>query len=135
LAARLHLPVNQKENSMKLFPSLLFAALCAASISVPASAHECRCKYDAPTPPAPPSPPSPPSEPGLPAIPPMPAPPAPPAPPPIPDAPAEAHAACAAKAVGAKMTFSTKRGTTMTGTCERDNRGMFFEINSIRTVN
>lgn len=119
---------------MKLIPTIVLAALCAVSIAGPASAHECRCKYGSAAP-LPPAPPSPPSEPGMPALPAMPAPPAPPAPPPPPDAPAEAHAACAAKTPGAKMTFSGKRGTTMTGTCERDNRGMYFEISSIRSVN
>ncbi|HEU4777308.1 MAG TPA: hypothetical protein VFS95_10810 [Telluria sp.] len=128
---------------MKLIPSMMFAALCALTVAAPATAHEhrCKCGTAVPAPPAPPAPPNaplPPSEPGMPAMPPMapmPAPPAPPAPPPVPDAPAEAHAACAAKTPGTKMTFSAKRGTTMSGTCERDNRGMYFEINSIRTVN
>jgi len=68
----------------------------------------------------------------MPPIPAMPAPPAPPPPPP--DAPAEAHAACAAKSPGTKLTYSGQRGTTFTGTCERDNRGMYFEITSMRTV-
>jgi hypothetical protein len=137
LAARLYLPDNQKENTMKLIPSMILAALCALAIAVPAAAHEhhCKCGTVAPAPPAPPSPPSPPMEPGMPAMPDLPAPPAPPPPPPAPHAPAEAHAACASKTPGTTLTFSGKRGTVMKGTCERDSRGMYFEIYSIRTVN
>lgn len=125
---------------MKLIPSMIFTVLCTLTIAVPATAHphHCKCGATAPAPPTPPNAPLPPSEPGIPAMPPipaMPAPPAPPAPPPPPDAPAEAHAACAAKAPGTKLTFSGKRGTTMSGTCERDNRGMYFEITSIHSAN
>ncbi|HEY0064529.1 MAG TPA: hypothetical protein VGC21_20610 [Telluria sp.] len=114
---------------MKLIPSLIFGALCALSIAVPAAAHErhCHCGDAAPAPPAPPAPPSPPGMPD------MPAPPAPPAPPPAPEAPAAAHAACANKAPGTKMSFAIKRGS-MNGVCERDNRGMYFEVYSVRTT-
>lgn len=130
---------------MKLLPSLIVATLCAMSVTLPASAHErhCKCGDAMAAPPAPPAPPNaphppnapnPPSLPGMPDMPALPAPPAPPAPPPAPVAPAQAHAACAGKAPGTKLTFSTKRGTTMSGTCERDNRGMYFEVYSVRTV-
>ena len=124
---------------MKLIPSMIFAALCALSVAGPANAHphHCKCGAIAPTPPMPPNaplPPSPPDAPAMPSLPALPAPPAPPAPPPPPDAPAAAHAACASRTPGTKLTFTGKRGTTMRGTCERDNRGMYFEITSINSV-
>lgn len=64
----------------------------------------------------------------------MPAPPAPPAPPPLIDAPAEAHAACAGKPVGSSINWTVSRNEKLSGTCERDNRGMYFEVNSVRRV-
>lgn len=109
---------------MKSVPAIVFAALCALTIAAPAAAHEnCNCSGIAP--PAPPAPPSPPT---------LPAPPAPPAPPAAPVIPSAAHAACAAKAPGFKMSFSPKPGTTMEGYCERDTRGMYFELRSMRST-
>ena len=92
-----------------------------------ASAHECSCNPRFPAPPAPPAAPLPPTAPG------MPAPPAPPAEPPYPEVPATAHAACATKTPGAKVKLTTKSGTTMQGICERDTRGMYFDLRSIHS--
>jgi hypothetical protein len=55
----------------------------------------------------------------------------PPAPPPLPDVPPEAHTACKGKVVGAALTLSPKRGMTMSGTCQRDSKGMYFEIDAL----
>jgi len=111
---------------MKLPSLILIATLLSASgASLAAGYDDCtgrRCGRSAPLPPMPPSPPSPPS---------MPAPPAPPAPPAMIDAPAAAHALCSGKAPGTEVSYKGKN-TTMTGTCERDNRGMYFEIDSYR---
>jgi len=113
---------------MKSIPAIVFAAMSALTIAVPASAHEsCTCNGSVPAPPAPPAPPA------IPAMPTMPAPPAPPAPPPAPVIPSAAHAACAAKAPGFKLNFSPKPGTTMEGYCERDTRGMYFELRSMHS--
>ena len=45
------------------------------------------------------------------------------------DAPAAAHALCSGKAPGTAASYKGKN-ESMTGTCERDNRGMYFEIDS-----
>jgi hypothetical protein len=60
-------------------------------------------------------------------------PPAPPAPPPvpaIPAVPAEAHAACAAKAPGSRLTWELRKGETMSGVCEREGGKMRFALRS-----
>ncbi|SHG52822.1 hypothetical protein [Massilia sp. CF038] len=115
---------------MKLISTLILSALCAMSIAVPAAAHErhCKCGTAFPAPPAPPTPPTPPGMPDMPVA------PAPPAPPPVPEAPAEAHAACAKKAPGTKLSYAIKHGS-MSGVCERDNRGMYFEVYSVHISN
>lgn len=109
---------------MKIPSLILIAALLSASgAAFAANSDGCtgrRCGSFAPLPPAPPAPPAPPS---------MPAPPAPPAPPAMIDAPAAAHALCSGKAPGTAVSYKTKN-ESMTGTCERDNRGMYFDIDS-----
>ncbi len=61
----------------------------------------------------------------------MPAPAAPPpAPPPLPAIPAEAHAACAGKANGSKLTFTPAPGETMHGVCKRVDGRMVFQLRS-----
>lgn len=72
---------------------------------------------------APPAPPAPPSPPALPA---------PPAPPALPLVPEQAHAACEGKAVDTAITYRPGRNEVMTGTCQRDAHGMYFELNSYR---
>lgn len=95
-----------------------------------------------PAPPAPPAPPSlpghhaafappPPPLPGMPAMPAPPAPPVPPEPPPPPEVPEQAHAACADKPSGTRMTWSLGEDGTMTGTCERKAGRMQFVLESL----
>ena len=66
--------------------------------------------------------------PPVPAVPPLPAIPAPPAPPALPDIPEEAHAACANRASGSKVTLKLGPGETMTGLCEREDGKMVFQL-------
>ena len=61
-------------------------------------------------------------------------PPAPPAPPPLPEIPAAAHAACAGKANGSKLSFTPGPGETMSGLCERVDGRMVFQLRSYRSV-
>ena len=58
--------------------------------------------------------------------------PAPPPPPPLPDIPAEAHAACAGKATGSKVSLRLGPGETMSGLCERVGGKMVFQLRSYR---
>ncbi|QYF92272.1 hypothetical protein KY495_16100 [Massilia sp. PAMC28688] len=81
--------------------------------------------------PAPPTPPAPPPIMGA-SIPLPPPPPAPPLPPEPPRVPESAHAACAGKAVGTVLTLTPKKGVTMTGSCEQDARGMYFDVTSMQ---
>jgi hypothetical protein len=69
-----------------------------------------------PAPPAPPAPPSPPA---------VPAPPPPPKVPPVPDS---AHAECAAKTPGTRLTITLRAGETMTGVCQRHDGKMVFSL-------
>ncbi|KFI06769.1 hypothetical protein [Massilia sp. BSC265] len=95
-----------------------------------------------PTPPAPPAPPAPPelpvervagiAPPPPPSMPAIPAPPAPPTPPPLPEIPAEAHAACAGKAVGTRIRHVLRQGETMTGVCMRENGRTVFDLREYR---
>ena len=113
--------------------SFIFVALLLAAGASQAAPHIHTPAQDAswtappPPPPAPPAPPAPPTPPGMP---PMPAPPAPPAPPPLPEIPAEAHAACAGKANGSKLTFTPGPGDTMQGLCKRVDGRMVFQLRS-----
>lgn len=113
---------------MKATSLVLIALLMSASAASTAKErHRCTINgvagTDCPAPPAPPAPPSPPS---------APAPPAPPAPPAIMDAPTAAHAACAGKEEGSAISWTTPDKNRLAGTCERDNRGMYFEVYSVR---
>ena len=91
-----------------------------------------------PAPPAPPLPPTPPLPPlpaiaALPSPPAIPALPAPPPPPPaLPDVPSEAHAACASKSPGSKLTLRLGPNETMGGVCERSGGKMVFHLRSYR---
>ena len=111
--------------------SIILAAVLVSATAAAVAGERVRCTINGvtssscPAPPAPPAPPSPPS---------MPAPPAPPAPPNMVDAPAEAHAACAGKAEGTSMSYTTSDKERLGGTCEKDNRGMYFEVHSVRRV-
>lgn len=106
---------------------VLFALLCAGAGASSASVHiQCPVKDGkcvpppaAPAPPAPPMPPAPPAPPPLPALPPMPE---------LPAVPQEAHAACAAKAPGTRMTWVIKEDETMSGVCERQGGKMVFTM-------
>ena len=95
-----------------------------------------------PAPPAAPAPPAPPYEhgsrlappapPAVPSVPMPPAPPAPPAPPPIPAVPTTAHAACAGKPDGTRLTHVLRKGATMTGVCEREGGNTVFRLREYR---
>lgn len=133
----------------KTLALILAALLGAAALPSEAAVHyECSAKRGkCPPPPVPPVPPQPPAPPAPPAAPmspdgvAMPAPPAPPAPPAIPappappaielpDIPQAAHAACAGKPDGARLTWVIKRGETMGGVCEREQGKMVFHLRS-----
>ncbi|MGH8855025.1 MAG: hypothetical protein ACREWI_12175, partial [Telluria sp.] len=58
--------------------------------------------------------------------------PAPPAPPPLPEVPAAAHAACAGKADGARLTYVLRKGETMTGVCELEGVKAVFQLREHR---
>ncbi len=111
--------------------SLILGAILISAASASIAGERTRCTINGVSsarcaaPPAPPAPPSPPS---------VPAPPAPPAPPDMIDAPAEAHAACAGKAEGSGMSWITSDKERLGGTCEKENRGMYFEVHSVRRV-
>lgn len=60
---------------------------------------------------------------------------APPPPPALPDVPNAAHDACLGKAIGARMTYHPRKGVTMRGTCQKDSKGMYFEVQEYRSVN
>jgi hypothetical protein len=97
-----------------------------------------------PTPPAPPAPPMPgdalaasPADAAMPATPAIPAPPAPPAPPTppappsppkLPPVPESAHADCATKKPGTRLSFTLKPGETMTGVCRKQGGRMVFSL-------
>jgi hypothetical protein len=105
-----------------------------------------------PRPPAPPAPPPPPPMPGdamaatpadgaMPAIPAMPMPPAPPAPPTppapppppkLPPVPDSAHADCANKKPGTRLSFSVAEGGTMSGVCQKQDGKMMFSLRAYR---
>jgi hypothetical protein len=110
---------------MKLASLLMFAALLAtAGAGHAAARNDCPERGPcviAPVPPVPPVPPAPPAPP---------MPPMPPAPPPMPVVPEAAHAACAGKSVGSAVTYQPRRGETMSGTCEKDGKGMYFDLQS-----
>ena len=132
---------------MKLVSMMMCIALCsAAGASQAAQRGDAQVRGrgmlappvapEAPIPPVPPLPAIAPMAP-IPPVPPVPAmaPPAPPPPPPLPAIPDAAHTACAGKAVGSKMSFHPRRGATMRGTCEKDAKGMYFELEEYRSVN
>jgi hypothetical protein len=60
-------------------------------------------------------------------------PPPPPPPPPVPEVPNAAHDACNSKAVGAKLTYRMRKGVTMSGTCQKDSKGMYFDVQQYRS--
>jgi hypothetical protein len=138
---------------MKLAPVLMFATLLATAGAVHAAGRvDCpergRCAFAPPVPPVPPVAPAPPMPPMPPlaempavpevpsmaALPPLPPLPAPPLPPPMPKVPKAAHASCAGKPVGSEAMYSPRRGVTMTGTCERDSKGMYFDMRTYSSV-
>lgn len=116
---------------MKLYPILIIAA--ALAVPMASQAHErgnCNASTDRGRCKIPPPPPAPPPLPAIDAVtPPMP--PMPPLPPPPPEVPDSAHAACAGKAVGTALTLSPKKGITMKGSCQRDSKGMYFDVEHI----
>ncbi len=132
---------------MKLVTMMMCIALCATAGASQAAQRgdpqaRARGLLAPPAPPAPPGMPVPPTPPlapeaPVPPVPPVPAiaPPAPPAPPPLPAIPDAAHAACAGKAIGSQMSFHPRRGTSMRGTCEKDAKGMYFELQEYRSAN
>jgi hypothetical protein len=108
---------------MKLVSLMLFATLLGAVGATQAAERgNCpergRCLV-APTPPVPPAPPAPP-EPPMPPVPPE---------PPMPTIPQTAHDACAAMRIGATLSFVPHKGATMKGTCQKDSKGMYFDLN------
>jgi hypothetical protein len=131
-----------KKNLPFLLCALLFAVAGSSFAAVHVECHQAKGKCVPPTPPTPPAPPVPPAPPAPPppgpdgatiampappAIPPLPALPA-PAPPKIPDVPVGAHAACASKAEGSSVTWTIRKGETMTGVCEREDGKMVFQL-------
>ena len=126
---------------------ILVALFCATGAAATETVRiDCKPAGSGPcaTPPAPPAPPLPPTPavPAIPAIPPIPAVaavpavpalPAPPPPPPaLPDVPDEAHAACAGKATGSKVSLRLGPRETMSGLCERVGGKMVFQLRSYR---
>jgi hypothetical protein len=119
------------EFTMKCMSILIFAVLCGAASAGHATERvqrgECpergRCVVPpvAPVPPVPPMPPTPPT------------PPEPPLPPPLPVVPESAHQACVGKPIGSAMTVRPERGLVMTGTCQKDSQGMYFDVENIRS--
>ena len=114
---------------MKSVSIMLFAALCAvAGASQSAESTNCHarggCRMVPPVPPIPPTPPAPPEPP---------APPVPPEPPPLPAIPDEAHASCRDKAVGSSVTWTDHKGLRISGSCERDAKGMYLDATSIES--
>lgn len=110
---------------MKPVLMLTFATLFAIAGTAQAQEPqrgECPERGRCVMPPIPPIPPMPP-------IPPVP--PTPPAPPPAPVIPQAAHDACAGKAIDSALTFRPKRGIVMTGTCQKDSKGMYFDMNTL----
>ena len=84
---------------------------------------------------APPAPPAPAALPALPAPPAPPAPPAVPAPPPppkLPPIPESAHADCASKNPGTRLSFTLRPGETMSGICRKENGRMRFSLREYR---
>lgn len=127
-----------KPVSLMLFVTLLGAAGIAQAAERGNCHERGRCAV-APLPPLPPMPPSPPQAPLAPHAPeaplaPMPCMPAPPAPAPLPSVPDAAHDACAGKAIGSKMSYRPRRGEFMRGTCEKDSKGMYFEVQEYRST-
>ncbi len=113
---------------MKPVSIILLAALFATSAASHAVQRgNCpergRCAVP-PVPPVAPVPPAPPAPPMLPV---------PPAPPPMPTIPDAAHDACNGKAVGTSMTWTDKKGLRISGSCERDNKGMYLDVTSIQS--
>lgn len=122
---------------MRTISILLFGVLASLTAITEAAGHECPTRGRCVLPPVPPTAPLPPipDMPAMPDLPHLPHPPAPPAPPPLPAIPDRAHKACEGKAVGSSMTFSFRRKHTMTGSCQKDGRGMYFELNSYHVSN
>jgi hypothetical protein len=146
---------STKESSMKTTAAILMSALLSGAagaaladvhVHVNCKAADANCPPP-PTPPKPPRPPAPPAPPAppvpgdtalaapadvaMPAMPAMPAPPAPPAPPPapkVPPVPDSAHADCATKKPGTRLTFTLKPGETMTGVCRKEGGKMVFSL-------
>jgi hypothetical protein len=81
---------------------------------------------DVAIPAAPPAPPAPPA----PAAP--PAPPAPPPPPKLPPVPDSAHADCASKNPGTRLSFTLRPGEIMSGICRKENGRMRFSLREYR---
>ncbi|MDB5747222.1 MAG: hypothetical protein JWP72_2070 [Massilia sp.] len=98
---------------------ILVALFCAAGASAGEAVVRIDCQPagsgPCATPPAPPAPPA-----------------SPPPPPPLPDVPDEAHAACANKATGSKVTLKLGPTETMSGLCERVGGKMVFQLRSYR---
>jgi hypothetical protein len=99
--------------------ALLLAVAGSSFGAIHVQCNQAKGKCVAPTPPVPPVPPAPPAPLAIPA---------PPPPPPIPDVPEAAHAACASKAAGSTLTWTIRKGETMTGVCERENGKMVFNL-------
>jgi hypothetical protein len=102
---------------------LMFALLSGAAGASLADVHvyvNCKAKDgNCPPPPVPPVPPHPP------------APPVPPAPPPapeIPPVPDSAHADCAGKKPGTRLSFTLQPGETMSGVCQKQGGRMAFSL-------
>jgi hypothetical protein len=136
-----------------LLSSAAGASLADVHVYVDCDARDAKCPPPPkpprpPHPPAPPAPPSPdadmaasPADAAIPAPPVPPAPPAPPsaaaipAPPPppkVPPVPDSAHADCAAKKPGTRMTFTLRPGETMSGVCEKQDGKMRFSLRQYR---
>jgi hypothetical protein len=153
-------PEEKTMKTMKATAALLsFALLSSAAGAALADVHvyvncddpgtKCPTPPKPPRPPIPPAPPAPPApdiamaaspaDVAIPAPPPAPpapaAPPAPPAPPPppnLPPVPDSAHADCASKNPGTRLSFTLRPGETMSGICQKVHGRMRFSLREYR---
>jgi hypothetical protein len=139
-----------------LLSSAAGAGLADVHVVVDCSDKDARCPPPPkpPKPPRPPRPPAPPAPPSsddamaalpddaampVPPAPPAPAaplappvPPAPPAPPALPPVPDSAHADCAAREPGTRLSFTLPTGGTMSGVCRKQDGKMMFSLREYR---
>lgn len=135
------MPTTENTMNRMILTSLALALTLGAGVAQAAVCYECNAlRGKCPAPPVPPVPPAPPAPPPAPDGHVMPAPPVPPAPPAppaleLPEIPAAAHAACAGKKDGARLTLTPRPGETIGGVCEQDGGKMVFHLRSYHRAN